>query len=353
MVWEELVSPSISVVIPTYNRCATLIPVVESILHQTVPVLEVLVVDDGSHDETAERVAQLQREQPEWRERVRYFYQENQGQSAALNRGIAESQGEWLAFCAHDDLWLPWKIEWQLRALREAGPSCGLCFTDAWFMNNPYMKQTVFQFCAAHLQGSPLGTMPDAVERIATGRHPVWVQTVLARKDLVRHAGDFDPFLRYSEDHDFVFRMALVTDFCFVDLPLALIDRSPAMIRHTGPGENWHRAEYCLRMDKYRYEKQLDLSSDLPKRIQRILRKNLRGIHSHWATYHLEQGDFAQARSAMRLALVYDFTPQAALKAALIWAAPRLARAAFTAREQREGPRYDRTSWMTVRSGSK
>jgi glycosyltransferase involved in cell wall biosynthesis len=339
----------ISVIIPAYNRFGMLTRVIDSILAQSVPVLEILVVDDGSKDETAEQMPQYIRDKPGWSERVRYFRQNNQGQSAAGNFGIAQAKGDWIAIAAHDDLWLPWKVGWQLRALDRYGVDCGLCFTDAWFMNNPHMKQTAFQFSGTDLDG-PLGIIRDPVRMVVT-RDLICTQTVLARKDLVLRAGGFDAYLRYSEDQDFLFRMALITRFCYVSMPMVLIDRSPADIRHSGESINWHKAEFCLRMDQYRFEKQLSLSESQPVGLRSIIKRNLRAIHSHWANWYLAHCQYKKARNAVRIAIGYELTTNLLWKWLLIRVAPRLTRMLCMARENSDAPRYDRTSWLTATSG--
>jgi glycosyltransferase involved in cell wall biosynthesis len=338
--------PSVSVIVPTFNRARLLLKCLDSILAQTLPVREIIVVDDGSTDDTAEELDSFLRERPAYANLVRYRWQSNQGQSVAFNRGVAEATSEWIAFHNSDDLWLPWKLEWQFRALDRYRNDCGLCFTDAWFMNNPYMKMTVFQHAAQELRG-PLGSIKEPVHLIVS-RHPVWVQTVLAKTELVRRAGGFDPELRYSEDHDFLFRMALQTRFCYVSMPMALIDRSPADIRHLGEAKNWHKAEYCLQMDQHRFETQFRLSKTLPADVQRGIRKNLRSVHSHWATCHLRHNDYEKARRSMRTAFQYDLTANVLLKWVLIMVIPKLARKIFVARDESGPPRYDRTSWDTV-----
>src|ERR1700729_1188399 len=128
-------NPSISVVIPVYNRSDRLQCVVESILAQTLHVFDIILVDDGSIDNTREWLLRHIEENPRWRERIRYFHQENQGPGVARNAGIAHAKGEWLAFNDNDDLWLPQKLEWQFRALHQFQGQCGVCITDAWFMN--------------------------------------------------------------------------------------------------------------------------------------------------------------------------------------------------------------------------
>jgi glycosyltransferase involved in cell wall biosynthesis len=345
-------TPNISVVVTAYNRFSILVHVIQSIVDQTIPVLEILVVDDGSQDETEKELPQCILTRSGWLGRVRYIRQVNQGQSAALNRGIEESKGEWIGFSGQDDLWLPWKLEWQMRAISESGPTCGLCFTDAWFMNNPHMKQSVFHSSACKLACGPIGKLLDPVSLVA-GPHPIWGQTVIARKDLMRRVGMYDPYLRYSEDHDFLFRMALVTRFCYVSMPLVLIDRSPADIRHTGASRDWHRVEFCLHMDQYRFEKQLKLSDSLPRSVRRTIRHNLRSVHSHWATFYLETGQFDKACSAMQTACRYQLSLRLVLKRLLTASMPRIARAIFVARGQNDKPRHDRTSWMPTESSTK
>jgi hypothetical protein len=337
------VNSDISVIIPAYNRFDMLVYVIRSILAQTTPVLEIVVVDDGSQDETPARLSSLLEKLPEWKERVRCYSQANQGQSAAMNYGLSLAKGEWIAFAAHDDPWLPWKLEWQLRAIHEYGSESSLCFTDAWFMNNPFMKQTTFQF-AGFKSSNPLGIVHQPACLIAD-RHPVWLQTVLARADLLHRAGGLDPNLRYSEDHDLLFRAALLTPFCYVSMPMVLIDRSPADLRHVGAGENWHKVEFCLQMDQYRYEKQLRLSSGLPRKTRQIIRGNLCAIHSSWANLHLRQHDYAKARLDVHTAIRYHLNVTAILKWMLIAAAPALSHWLFVTRD-RGASRHDRTSWL-------
>ena len=103
-------APSISIVIPTYNRAGTIERALDSVFAQTFQDFEVIVVDDGSRDATRERVAL-------YGDRVRYIYQENQGCSAARNRGIAEARGAFVAFLDSDDEWLPLKLDVQVRYL--------------------------------------------------------------------------------------------------------------------------------------------------------------------------------------------------------------------------------------------
>jgi glycosyltransferase involved in cell wall biosynthesis len=114
--------PHITVIIPTYNRSQFVVEAVESVLSQTYPDFEVIVVDDGSTDDT---VAVLRR----FEGRIRLVRQENRGPAAARNRGLSEASGEFIAFLDSDDLWDKRKLERQVSFL-EDHPSELICYTD-------------------------------------------------------------------------------------------------------------------------------------------------------------------------------------------------------------------------------
>lgn len=140
----------ISVVIPVFNGAAYVAQAIDSVLDQTVPPTEVVVVDDGSSDSTAEVV---QRYQP----RVLYRRQANQGPGAARNLGIRESKGEFLAFLDSDDLWLPEKLRLQKAALDE-DPELNLVFCHMSQFRSPELPAdgTEGLACDETAQPSPL-----------------------------------------------------------------------------------------------------------------------------------------------------------------------------------------------------
>jgi len=328
-------NPKISVVIPAYNRPDLIKNVVESVLLQTLPIFEVIVVDDGSIDDVEGEVRRNMAERPAWRERVKFIRQENQGQSLALNRGIQEATGDWIAFNANDDLWLPQKMELQFQALEKYGPECGLCFTDAWFMNNQHMKGiTLFEF-AGKTFSETLGIVNDPV-RLLLHNQPAWCQTVVARADLVRQIHGYDPAMRFSEDYDFVFRMALVTKFCYVSLPMVLIDRTISPTRHQGASLNWQKKEFKLTMDEKRIVKQLKLTEGLAPDIRKAVRANMRHHYSKWTNLHLKNKEYAKAREAVSVAAKYDLTPGIAAKWILTRVAPYLAARIILLREAKD-----------------
>ena len=101
----------VSAIIPTYNSVNYISEAINSVLNQTYKNCEIIVVDDGSTDNTRKTVENYIRKYPH---KIKYFYQENKGPSAARNKGIKEARGNYIAFLDSDDLWLPDKLEKQI-----------------------------------------------------------------------------------------------------------------------------------------------------------------------------------------------------------------------------------------------
>jgi glycosyltransferase involved in cell wall biosynthesis len=335
-----MVNSRISVIVTVYNRFELTKRAVESVLDQTLPVFEVILLDDGSFDGTSELLEKHLAETSRWREVVRYIHQENQGPGAARNRGIAEARGEWIAFIDNDDLWLPQKLDWQFRALDQL-TQCDACITDAWFMNNQHMKMTLFQLAGREhketvgLIADPLTYMLDT--NSVVGIHPVWLQNLVTRTQLARDVGGFDPKFRFGDDDDFAFRLGCKADFCFVNLPLVLIDRSPPAERHVGANARWDDDDFRLRMAQERYEKRLRLSENLPIQIRKLIRRDLAAVHSERANLFFEKGEYGKARDATAEAASFYLTPGIAMKWGLARSVPGLARKLISRREDHRG----------------
>jgi glycosyltransferase involved in cell wall biosynthesis len=112
----------ISVIIPSWNRADRLAAALDSVRAQSVAPHEIIVVDDGSTDNTRELLGRHYRD-------VRYIFQQNQGVSHARNTGITAANGDWIALLDSDDRWEPRKLERQQAAIR-ANPGCKLCHSD-------------------------------------------------------------------------------------------------------------------------------------------------------------------------------------------------------------------------------
>ncbi|MBS1811265.1 MAG: glycosyltransferase [Acidobacteria bacterium] len=195
--------PEVSVVIPTYNSASYLIEAVESVLAQTYQDFEVLVIDDGSTDETEQIMRRYQAP-------VRYIRQQNGGVSVARNRGIAESRGRYVAFLDADDIWLPHKLARQIAALRQQPHDqvCYSAFTVVDFALNP------IEVRRSQRQGSALEDLLTRGNVVATP------STVLCERTLFDSVGSFDPALSQCADWDMWVRLAARTEFLYLDEPL-------------------------------------------------------------------------------------------------------------------------------------
>jgi glycosyltransferase involved in cell wall biosynthesis len=325
-------NPKVSVIIPTYNRSVEVRNAIESVLCQTFTDFEVVVVDDGSSDDTGKILRET------FGDRIRYYFQTNQGLSAALNKGLAEARGEWVAFLDSDDLWEKEKLEWQFKAVEQFSPQCGGCYTDTRFFNCPETR-TMFQLVEEedrHERTMGVSTnVLKLVVRPGGAGMVVCICSVLARADLVRNAGGFDTNLRFGMDSDFLFRLARLTDFCYVNRPLVLVDRSPGENRHVGVSSEWDKTEFVLRQTQIRFEKFLRQSEGLPAKMRKLILAGLGSIHSGLANCHLEAGEYGKAREAVARAARLDLTFNIAVKWLLTWISPRLALRAVEHHQQR------------------
>jgi len=326
-------NPRISVIIPTYNRAATVARAIESVLAQSVTDLEVIVVDDGSSDDTGKILGET------FGNRIRYFAQGNKGASVARNKGVEQARGEWIAFLDSDDLWEKDKLEWQLRALGRFAPHCCGCYTDTRFFNHPE-TQTMFQMAEeSYRHEGAMGVSTDVARllvRPGGAGMVVCLSSLVARADAVRKTGGFDPKLLYSQDSEFMFRLALLTGFCYVNLPLVRFDRSPVEIRHVGVQSEWNKFEFWLRDSQLRLEGLLRLSEGLPKEIRNVIRERLSTVHRGWTNLYLETGQYGKARQAASRAAQLDMTFNVGAKWLLTWMSPRLALRTVQRRKARE-----------------
>ncbi len=316
-------TPFISVVIPTFNRARQVQAALKSVLEQTYPEFEVIVVDDGSTDGTRENLQQLVSPQGSNGKQVRYFFQPNQGQSAARNKGIDEARGEWVAFLDSDDVWLPEKLEWQLRAIGQFRDRCCACITDARLVDDSGVDTTAFQ-ASGKQYGQVLGIEAEAVKNLAESFDHFWTSTLMVRTDVIRQVGRFDPHLEFAEDHDLLFRLSLATSYCYVSKPLSIIDRSGSPPGSTS--RPWDQVEVRLRCRQSMLEKWLTSNSNLTPNVRKIVVGNLSQTHSAWTNWYLEHERYEEARQAVSRAVKYEFTPALAIKWGLTHVTPTFAR---------------------------
>jgi glycosyltransferase involved in cell wall biosynthesis len=223
MTAPEPPEPPVSVVIPAYNRAATIGAAIESVLRQTWTDFELVVVDDGSTDGTLEAAAAVR--DP----RLRLVANPtNTGAAGARNAGVAQARGTWIAFQDSDDEWLPLKLEKQMARLAAnpafVGAYCGL-LTIGRLDPRPGER--------THLRYVPHASMPVTEGDILAPlleRNMISTQTLVVRRDVFLELGGFDESTTPIEDWDFVLRLAHRGPIAFVDEPLVHQRFSPNSI---------------------------------------------------------------------------------------------------------------------------
>jgi glycosyltransferase involved in cell wall biosynthesis len=205
-------NPLVSAIIPTYNRAHIICEAIDSILMQTYPHIEVIVVDDGSKDDTLARLQQ-------YGDRIRVISQANAGPAAARNRGIAEARGDLIAFLDSDDIWLPTKIERQVALMQQAGPSVPCCLCNIMMKWNSGDRAS---FDIALLKPSAdEGVWLNPDEVLAT-RFVLFNQGIMIRREVIERIGIFDESIRYLEDVEFPQRLSLEGPWAFIEAPLVI-----------------------------------------------------------------------------------------------------------------------------------
>ena len=192
----------ISVIIPTYNREKTILRSINSVLNQTYKDIEVIVVDDGSTDNTKTIVESVQDL------RVRYVYQKNAGACAARNKGIEMAVGEYIAFQDSDDEWVSNKLELQIDALVEK--NVDVCFCDVSRIYNINKKPI----------RTPNLSKSDYIEHryfCVDGR--IGTPTILAKKEVFANH-KFDEKVFRAQDRDWAIRASQEYFFYYVNMPL-------------------------------------------------------------------------------------------------------------------------------------
>jgi len=288
--------PTISVVVPAYNEERHIAEALDSVLAQTRPPREVIVVDDGSTDGT---VAVVDR----YRERIRVIRQENRGCPGAFDTGFQEAQGEFVALCPGDDIWEPEKLEWQQDALRRqpevdvvfgAGRRFGLGKGDhvrparsevldgAWFAREMYRRNLI----------------PDP--------------SAVVRRSLYLDLGGYEPLV--GEDYEFWMR-ALASGAVFYFDPRLVV-----RLREHG-GNLSYRALDVWETNHLIHERYADLAGD-PELVRRTLAHDLLMIGYCRAAL----GRGSEARRSFRSSLQKRFSALTLL-AALLMSIPGVARA--------------------------
>lgn len=211
MLWQGNAMAKVDIIIPAYNSAHFLAEALESVAAQTFTDWQIVLVDDGSTDNTPEVVAPFQQR---FGEKLRYIRQENRGVSAARNRGIRSATSEFVAFLDADDIWLPRRLEYSLSTLEDR-PTAGLCYGLLTRIDSKSVPLDTWHGNDAHVEGR-------IARYIYTREVELPCLTVTARRRCIEEAGYFDESMRATEDRDLWLRIARRYEVAFVPEVLAL-----------------------------------------------------------------------------------------------------------------------------------
>jgi len=260
--------PLVSVVIPVFNGARYVAKAVESIWSQTFKDWEIIVVDDGSTDDTQAVVKGLAQTKD-----MILLCQEHIGQSIAINWAVKVAQGQYVALLDCDDVWLPEKLACQISVM-QGRPDVGLVHTDYEVVNR---EGIVVERVRARQSKEP-------IDRAFVGGHGVLPSTTLVQRDVMIKAGGWDTALYGSQDIDISARLYNLTGFECVDKVLA---------RKLWRGHG-HRERF---FDKVRHDEKVLSSKEMVlRRLEKrpaLGRLQRKALDREWGSYFLRRGRVA------------------------------------------------------------
>jgi len=278
-------NPVINVIIPSFNSARFVVQAVQSALNQTYSPVEIIVIDDGSNDNTRVVLGPFF-------DRIRYIYQSNAGLSKARNRGIKEARGDLIAFLDADDQWLPEKLTKQWNYLK-ANPAVGLIHTDMYQLYEPGGTQSYVYFGKERFSGSYYS------ELFWCNR--ITISSVMVTRSCLDRIGLFDEEILgpTTQDFDLWMRIARYYPLAYVNEPLVVYRR------HSTSGSQNQRMmledEYYVRDKALKADPALWQSLGRDRVMQWMFRNAFEAGYSN-----VDADDLARARHYFCKALSYD-----------------------------------------------
>ena len=300
--------PLVSVVIPAWNCSRWIDEALESVYSQTYRNLEIVVVDDGSTDDTAQILGRHG-------DRIRYFHQPNAGTGAARNAGVAQARGELIAFLDNDDVWMPEKLERQVRAL-QGWPQCGLVFADGRRFNEagvrpesllPSRLEPWMDECRTE---DPEVFVGSLAREFYFGCPISSASAVLARRSVIVAVGGFDEGLTITDDYDLWLRIAR-------ECPVIMLRTCLYLWRWRDDSQSGPVAERQYRWNRASIKVIEKHLADAPSDAIREIKRNLALRYWFCAQACFSRNLFVDAREMLRGCLRHD---RLATKA-LVWLA--------------------------------
>lgn len=251
----------VSAIITTHNRLYLLQRAVESVLSQTYKDIELIIVDDASSDGTKEWCVELEKQSKEKTGHipVKYIHitpEESKGGNHARNLGIKQSSGDYIAFLDDDDMWLPNKTIDQLRFFDNT--NCGVVYGKriTELIQSDGSTKLIENDLIPNMQGD---ISKEALIRMFTTS-----SFLMIRKSLLYEVGCFDENLKYWQDYELLIRLAQVTNFGRIDVPVTIYRvNSNDTHRLTNKYYGWHEAVKYILNKHYKLFKNLKISQKL------------------------------------------------------------------------------------------
>jgi len=277
-------APRVSVILPCYNGARWISQAIKSVLAQTYKDFELLVIDDGSTDNSREIVSSYLHDG-----RVRYIYQENRGFSGAINRGIKESKGDFIGFIGQDDLWLPYKLELQMR----------------YFSKHRNVDLVHSSYFVIDSEGRVIGIRNVGIPNVSSKRELIeelflrnfiGFETVLVKKRCFDEVGFFDERMVGFSDHDMWIRIAGKFNICgYIRKPLVKKRIHESQLSKVRMGDVF-KDEFLLvkkAVDQYPF-------------LKRIERKKLASLYYAWGISLLQKGNIEDAKRKFLKSIMYQ-----------------------------------------------
>ena len=233
-------NPLVSVIIPCYNRQDYIAQTIDSVLNQTWPNIELIVVDDGCTDNSRQILEN-------YGNRVQLLEHPgftNKGQSAAINVGLNAAKGDYIAILDSDDLFLPQKIEKQISYFLKH-PNLGLVYSNGYRINEQGKITSEFYLPTHQERSVPENVLLDCYFLLPNN--------ALVRRDVYNAAGLFDESLRSAQDHDMAIRIAEVTNIGYMDNYLFCYRQHKNSISQTKAKLRWMNGFIILKKASSRY----------------------------------------------------------------------------------------------------
>ncbi len=272
--------PEVSVIIPTYNRALTIGKSIDSVLEQTYKDYEIIVVDDGSTDNTYEVL------RPYW-EKIHYVFKENWGISSARNLGLEIAKGRYIALLDSDDFWKPEKLQKQIECFnkhQEYGIIATRCITNTVDRN----------FNTIELKKIRRSGKSGWIYKDLFNKNFLRTSSVLIKKECFQKVGYFDESLPRCNDIDMWLRISRKYPVGFINSPLTIYTRRPKEIRR----DNIEGRKIWLQVLEKNYDPTLIPNYMYKKRIARI--------YNHIAENYFKKGNKEEGKRALYQALALN-----------------------------------------------